>query len=78
MVTRVTKDVLKEHIAGPYRYINLINSFLSTLKREMVPMTRDAATYEVSLEQLIFRRVLGISSQHEVWAAYIEDKAQGR
>jgi hypothetical protein len=50
MVTIITKDILKENIVGPSKYINLINSFGSTLKREMGPMSRDLVSYEVSLE----------------------------
>jgi hypothetical protein len=78
MVTQVSKLVLKEHIVGPSRDINFINSFFSTLKRDMGPMTRDVATYEVSLEKWIFKRGLGISCQREFLETYIEYKAQGR
>jgi hypothetical protein len=58
MVTRVTKDVLKEHIVGSSRDMNFINYFISTLGL----ITRDVATYEVSIEKIIFSRVLEISS----------------
>jgi hypothetical protein len=55
MVTRVTKDTIKELIVGPSGDINFTNSCFSTLKREMVLVTQYETTYEVSLEQLIFR-----------------------
>jgi hypothetical protein len=35
---RITKEILKEYIVGTSKEINLINSLLSTLKREMDPM----------------------------------------
>jgi hypothetical protein len=38
MVPKITKDILKEHIIGPSKEINLINSFFSTFKREMGPI----------------------------------------
>jgi hypothetical protein len=41
MVTGITKEILKNHIVGPSKDINLINSFLSTLKIEIGPMSRD-------------------------------------
>lgn len=40
MVTRITKGILKEYIVGPSRDISMINSFLSTLKRDMGPMSK--------------------------------------
>jgi hypothetical protein len=52
MTPRITKEILKEYIASPSKEINLINSFLSTLKREMGPMPRELVSYEVSFEQL--------------------------
>jgi len=38
---KITKEILKEYIVGPSKEINLINSFLSTLKRQMEPMLRN-------------------------------------
>jgi hypothetical protein len=78
MIPMITKDILEEHIIEPSKDINLINSFASTLRREMGLVFRDLTSYEISLEQLLFRWVLGISSQHEVWAVYRQDKEQGR
>jgi hypothetical protein len=48
MTPKITKEVLKEHIVGPSKEINLINSFFSTLKREMGPMPKELISYEVS------------------------------
>jgi hypothetical protein len=53
MTPRISKEVLKEYIAIPSKEINLINSFLSTLKRGMGPMPKELVSYEVHFEQLI-------------------------
>jgi hypothetical protein len=38
---KISKEALKEHIANPSKEINLINSFLSTLKRGVAPCLRN-------------------------------------
>jgi hypothetical protein len=38
----------------------------------MGPMPKELVSYEVSFEQVIFRCIIGISLQHEVWVIVIE------
>jgi hypothetical protein len=61
MVTRVTKGILKEYIYGPSIDIIMINSFLSTLKRDMGPMSK--------MKNIMKSQDI----QHEVWVDYIQD-----
>jgi hypothetical protein len=48
---RISKETLKEYIANPSKEINLINLFLSTLKRGVGPMAKELVSYEVAFEQ---------------------------
>jgi hypothetical protein len=41
-------------------------------------MPRELASYEVDFEQLIFRNILVIYLQDEVWDACIQDKTHGQ
>jgi hypothetical protein len=69
--------VLKKHISIPSKDNNFLSSFLVTLKNVMDTMSQDATTYEVTLEDLLFRRVIRIVSYHDVWIAYFKDKDEG-
>jgi hypothetical protein len=74
---RISKEALENHIEYPLKEINLINSFLSMLKRGVGPMPMELVSYEVSFKQLIFR-CIGISYQHEVWSDYLDEEAHGQ
>jgi hypothetical protein len=74
---RVTNALMDEHLIKPTKAQSLIQSFLATLKRDMKILSQNSTTHEVTLEYLLFRRIISISDYHEVWEAYIRDKDKG-
>jgi hypothetical protein len=68
---------MKEHLVVPSKDQNLISSFLLTLKRDMKLLSQDSTVYEITLESMLFTRVILISTYHEVWATYVQDKVEG-
>jgi hypothetical protein len=74
---RISKEILMKYIASPSIEINLINSSLITIKRGMGHMPRELLSYGFDFEKLLFRCILGIFSQHEVWATCKQEKTHG-
>jgi hypothetical protein len=48
---KIYKEVVKEHIANPFKEISFIDSFLSTLKKGMALMPKELVSDEVTFEQ---------------------------
>jgi hypothetical protein len=69
--------MMSEHLVIPSKDQNLIHSFWLTLKRDMKLLSQSSTVHEVTLESMLFTRVILISTYHEVWEAYIRDKGQG-
>jgi hypothetical protein len=62
----------------PSKDQNLIRSSLITLKKDMKTFSQDSTIYKITLESMLFTRVILISTYHEVWEAYIRDKDKGQ
>jgi hypothetical protein len=56
---------------------NLFRSSLIMLKNDMKAFSQDSTIYKITLESMLFTRVILISTYHEVWEAYIRDEDEG-
>jgi hypothetical protein len=56
MAQWVTQVALKKHIAIPSKDNNFLSSFLVTLKNDMEILSQDVVMYEVTLEDLLFKK----------------------
>jgi hypothetical protein len=52
----------------------MIQAFMENLNRDMKTLSISSVAHEVTLESLLFRIIVSISGQHEVWEAYLRIK----
>jgi hypothetical protein len=72
-VTRVTMDLMEEHLVKPAKTQNMIQFHGQLDERYENPLT-NSTSHEASLETLLYHRVIAITGQHEAWEAYLRDK----
>jgi hypothetical protein len=56
--TRVTVDLMDDHLVKPTRTKNMIQAFMVNLTRDMKTLSQNSTTHEASLESLLFHREL--------------------
>jgi hypothetical protein len=71
---RVTSAMMDDHLIKPAKGQILIHSFLDILKMDMKILSRNSVAHKVTLDPLVYRRIISISNYHEVWETYIRDK----
>jgi hypothetical protein len=52
----------------------MIQAFMSTLAKDMKTLTDNSTSHEVALKELLYRMIITLDDQYEVWAAYVKDK----
>jgi len=63
---RVTSAMMSEHLIIPSNDHNLIHSFGLTLKKDMKILSQNSTVHEVTLESMLFTRVILIATSLEV------------
>jgi hypothetical protein len=76
--SRITNALMDDHLVRPTRAQNMIQSFMANLRRDMKTLSQNSTAHEVSLESLLYRKIISISGYHEAWDAYIRDKDKGK
>jgi hypothetical protein len=61
VVTKVTVDLMNDHLVKPTRAQNMIQAFMENLNRDMKTLSQNATTHEVALESLLFHIIVSIS-----------------
>jgi hypothetical protein len=74
---RVTSALMDEHLVKPTRAQSMIQDFLANLKRDMKTLSQNSTTHEVTLESLLYHRIISISGYHEVWEPILETRIKG-
>jgi hypothetical protein len=74
IASKVTVDLMNDHVVKPSRCQNMIETFMVNLTRDMKTLSQNSTTHEVSLKSLFYCRIISISGYHEVWSSYIRDK----
>jgi hypothetical protein len=54
-VTRVTTDMMEEHLVKPTKTQNMIQDFMVNLMRDMKTLSHNSASHEASLETLLYQ-----------------------
>jgi hypothetical protein len=47
---------------------------MATLEKDMKTLTDNSASDEVTLEELLYRKIMSLDGQYEIWADYVKDK----
>jgi hemerythrin superfamily protein len=71
---KVTIELMEEHLIQPTKVQTMIQAFMATLTRDMKTLTDNSTSHTTSLEELLYRRVISIEGQYQVWATYVRDK----
>jgi hemerythrin superfamily protein len=72
--TKVTIDLMEEHLIQPTKTQTMIQDFMANLTRDMKTLSNNSTSHATSLEELLYHRVISIEGQHEAWEAYVRDK----
>jgi hypothetical protein len=72
--TKVTIDLIEKHIIQPTRVHTMIQAFMATLSKDMQVIEDNIAMHVATLEELLYRRIISLYDQLEVWTVYLKDK----
>jgi hypothetical protein len=72
--TKVTIELMEEHLILPTKTQTMIQSFMVNLTREMKTLSNNSTSHGDTLDELLYHRVISIEGQHVVWATYVRDK----
>jgi hypothetical protein len=65
---------MDEHLVKSARAQSMIQAFLANLKIDMKTLFQNLTAHEITLESLLYCRIVSISVDHEIWVAYIKYK----
>jgi hypothetical protein len=52
----------------------MIQAFMATLSKDMLVIEDNIAMHNATLEELLYRRIISLYDQLEVWTVYLKDK----
>jgi hypothetical protein len=72
--SKVTVELMEEHLIWPSKTQTMIQDFMGNITRDMESISNNLASHTVTLEELLYCRVILIGGHHEASEAYVRDK----